>query len=138
MRRPRKTAGFSYAEILVATLLLAVSLVPALQALQGGLLSSSVDRSLTLSHVRLRSKMEDVLARPYAELARAEAEAGGAPSEFSDPMGTPERCLVLIARVDADDADGDGDPATGTDPGLLLVRVQIEGTERAIATLAAE
>lgn len=130
--------GFSYAELLVATLVLTLSMLPAMDALRTGILSSGVDESLTVAHVRLRSKMEEVLAQPYSDLISAEVAAAGGPSAYSDAVGTPNRRLVFLYRYDADDADADGDPTTGTDPGLLGVRVDIETTVQSIATLVAQ
>ncbi|MEE9279935.1 MAG: hypothetical protein V3V67_07145 [Myxococcota bacterium] len=134
----RSQHGFSYAEILLATLLLSVSLLPAVEALRSGLQGSQVNESLTLAQVRLRSKMEEVLAQPFSALAGAESAAAGAASAYSDAVGTPDRRLVFLARYDGDDADGDGDTATGTDPGLLHVRVEIAATPHAVSTLVAE
>ncbi len=130
--------GFSYAELLVATLVLTLSMLPAMDALRTGILGSSVDESLTVAHVRLRSKMEKVLAQPHTDLTSAEVAAAGGPSTYSDAVGTPNRRLVFLYRYDGDDADADGDPTTGTDPGLLGVRVDIEATSHSIATLVAQ
>lgn len=133
----RKRGGFSYVEVLVATVILTLSLVPALNALQTGLLGSGVDESLTQSHVRLRSKMEAVLAKPFTALQSAEAAAAGGASTYSDAIGTPGRRLVFLSRYDGDDADADGDPTTGTDVGLLRVRVELEATPHMLETLVA-
>jgi type II secretory pathway pseudopilin PulG len=130
-----KRGGFSYVEVLVATTILALSLVPALDALQTGLLGSGVDQSLTQSQVRLRSKMEAVLAEPFKALQSAEVAAAGGPSTYSDAIGTPGRRLVLLSRYDGDDADADGDPMTGADVGLLRVRVEIEASPQFVETL---
>ncbi len=129
--------GFSYVEVLVATAILALSLVPALDALQAGLLGSGVGESLTRSHVRLRSKMEAVLAKPFEALESAEVAAAGGPSSYSDAIGTPGRRLVHLSRYDGDNADVDGDPMTGTDVGLLKVRVEIEATPHFLESLVA-
>jgi hypothetical protein len=79
--------------------------------------------------------MEEVLARSFAELAAEEVAAGGAPSAYSDGAGAPDRRLVLLSRYDGDNADGDDDPFTGKDAGLLWVRVEIEGTDHVLETL---
>jgi Tfp pilus assembly protein PilV len=129
--------GFSYVEVLVATVILTLSLVPALDALQTGILGGGVDSSLTQVHVRLRSKMEAVLAKPFTALQSAEVAAASGPSTYSDAVGTPGRRLVFLSRYDGDDADADGDPTTGTDAGLLKVRVELEATPHTLETLVA-
>ncbi len=133
----RRESGFSYAEVLVATLLLAVSLVPALEALQTGILASSIDESLTRLHYHLTSKMEEVLAESFPALEAAEAAAGGAPTSYSDAVASPDRRLVFLSPYDGDNADADDDPSTGTDDGLLLVRVEIEASAHAVESLTA-
>ena len=49
--------------------------------------------------------------------------------------GDASRRLVYVAGYDGDDADGDGDPFTGADDGLLWVEVEIENTSVAVACL---
>jgi hypothetical protein len=42
---------------------------------------------------------------------------------------------VFLSRYDGDNADGDGDPFTGTDGDLIWVRVEIPGTTLDIEAL---
>ncbi len=129
--------GFSYVEVLVATVLIAVCLVPALQALQPALLSTRVREAYTVDHLALRSKMEEVLAEPFAHLAAAEAAAGSylVPTHYSDTITATDGRLisrnVFMAKYDG---DGDGTP----DPGLLMVKVEILGTLYRFFTLASD
>lgn len=134
---PRRggSSGFSYTEVLVASLLLAVSLVPALEALQTATLGSGIHASRVVAHRLLTAKMEEVLAERFASLEAAEVAAGGAPTAYSDPVASPDRRLVYLSRYDGDNADADGDFFTGTDDGLLWVRVEIEGTSLALESL---
>lgn len=72
--------------------------------------------------------MEQLLAEAPASLDAA-AQAAGAPTtptSYSDAPGTPDRRLVFLARYDLDNADGDGNPFTGGDAGLIWVRVAIK------------
>ena len=91
------------AELLVATLVLTLSMLPAMDALRTGILGSGVDESLTVAHVRLRSKMEEVLAQPYTDLTSAEVAAAGGPSTYSDVVGTPtadsSSCIATTATT---------------------------------------
>jgi hypothetical protein len=122
-------------EVLVATVIVAVSLVPALEALQIGILGADVHESRVTLHYHLAGKLEEVLARPFADLAVEAVAAAGSPTAYSDAAGAPDRRLVYLAGYDGDDADGDGDPFTGADPGLLWVRVEIESTPYVLETL---
>lgn len=132
--------GLSYLEVLVAVVLVAAALVPALEALRGGLVGAQVHADLATESYRLTGRMEEVLAEPFATLD-AEALALGSPTTpsavYSDPAGTPGRRLVYLSRYDGDNADGDADPFTGVDGGLLRIRVEIELGSHAVETLRA-
>ena len=138
----QRQAGFSYMELLIATLLIAIMLVPALDAMQSGIQGSGVHTQLAQNQYRMISKMEQTLALPFSELLqRADAVADPKiliPPPFSDAAGTESRRLVFLARYDGDDADGDKDPFTGTDAGLLWLRVTIEDSPRALETVIVE
>lgn len=133
----RFCSGFSYIEVLIATVLVAMSLVPALEALQTGILGSRIYRDAVEQHHHLQARLEKVLAEPMVALEAA-ALAAGSPtvlSSYSEPPGTDRRLLVYLSRYDGDNADGDGNPFTGTDAGLLWVRVEIENTPHSIESL---
>ncbi len=136
--KDRTEAGFSYMEVLVATLLLAISVVPMLEALSGGIQRGDVHRSIVIQTRHLTSHMEQVLAQSFDDLEDAEAAAGGAPSSYSDLPASPDRRLVYLSRYDGDNADADSDPFTGTDDGLLWLRVEIENTPYFMETLTAQ
>ena len=100
-------SGFSYVEVLVSMALMAILLVPALDALTSGVRASAnqfansqfrhVDR-----HLQLRNKMEDVLSRPFSDLY-ADTNASNTPSviaKYSDSVGSPNRRLVALCRFD--------------------------------------
>ncbi len=129
-------------ELLIATLLIAIMLVPALDAMQSGIQGSGIHTQLARNQYRMISKLEQTLALPFAELlAQADLVADPKiliPAPYSDPAGTASRRLVFLARYDGDDADGDKDPFTGTDAGLLWVRVTIEDSPRALETVIVE
>jgi Tfp pilus assembly protein PilV len=63
--------GFSYVEVLVATVLIATALVPALDALQPGIQASQIHHVQTENRYLLTAKMEAVLAEPFADLDAA-------------------------------------------------------------------
>jgi len=134
----RQVHGFSYVEVLVAVILIALTLVPAISAVFGGIQGGDIHEQSAQNHYRITGRLEEVLARPFDEL-QAEADAAGGPGvivpAYSDITGTAQRRLVYLARYDGDNADADGDPYTGVDDGLLWVRVQIENTMEGMETL---
>lgn len=135
----RRQRGVSYVEVIVATLLVVAVLVPALESLPGGLQAARVERGATDLALRAASRMEEVMATDFATLDAAALAAGGPAlaSSLSDAPGTADRRVVYLSRYDADDADADANPFTGTDAGLLWVRVEIENAGHALASLRA-
>lgn len=127
--------GFSYIEVMIATLLIAVTLVPAINSLQTGVKSTGTHRNYLEAHLNLKGKMEDILAQSFSSL---ETEAGNptVPNPtYSDAVGAPDRRLVYLAPYDGDNLDSDDDPFTGGDTGLVWVRVEIEGSAHGLQTL---
>lgn len=129
-------------ELLIATLLIVILLVPALDAMQSGIQGSGVHRQLAENHYRMISKMEQTLALPFADLLeQADLVADPTvliPPPYSDPAGTESRRLVYLARYDGDNADGNDNPFNGTDEGLLWLRVTIEDSPRSLETVIVE
>lgn len=137
MSRHRQ-AGLTLVEVLITIALLAVLLVPAISALQTGVTGSSVHADLAADHYRLTARLEELLAEPFANLEAA-ANAAGSPTvvtSYSDASG-PGRLLVYLSAYDGDNADADDDPFTGTDAGLIWIRVAAEGTVHELQTVRA-
>ncbi|MGI9203364.1 MAG: type II secretion system protein [Woeseiaceae bacterium] len=130
-----KQRGLTLVEILVATLLLAILLVPALNSIQLGFLGADAHSDYSANHYRIVSRLETVLADTFSNLEAAVA-GPSVPSSYSDAGGTPSRIVVYVAAYDADNADTDDDPFTGTDDGVLWVSVSVEGTAQNLVTLA--
>ncbi len=133
----RRTAGFSYVEVVVATLILAIALVPALEALRTGLTAGENTTTRIEDHYHVLGLYEEVQAEAFAKLEAAAVSAGNhtTASSYGDAAGTPRRRLVYLASYDGDDADGDGDPWTGTDDGLLWLRVELEASDLVLESL---
>jgi type II secretory pathway component PulJ len=142
--RISKMAGFSYVEVLISVVLIAIVLVPAMEALQPGMAASGIHEIIAEDHYRLTGKMEEVLAEPFADLDIAAITAGSATTAtaysdvFTYPNGRQINRNVFIAQYDGDNADSDNDPSTGTDTGLLWVQVEIAGTALSLETLVSE
>ena len=140
-RNRHRMAGLTYVEVLIATALIVISLVPALEALTPATQGMSINEAQVVRHYALTALLEDVLAKPFSEL---DAEAvtinnpAVASTTYSDLPAANNRRLVYLSRYDADNADGNGNPFDiGMDAGLLWVRVEIEGTDQAIESLTA-
>ena len=125
--------------MLLAASLVALMLGPAIDALSTGIRAAESNVEQTESHFHLASLVEETLASPFDDLdAEALAVASPAvPTAYSDATGSPRRRLVFLARYDVDDADGDGNPFTGGEDGLLWIRVELENSPMALATLTA-
>src|SRR6266705_1016253 len=129
--RPRQR-GFPYGEILLCVLL-----VPALQPLQSGV-SGGQSPSLAVRQLTLRDKMEQVLAKPFADLYAQTYLAGGnttsANGPFSDPVGAAGRRNVVLYRYDASAGALKPNP---NDTGLVFVSVyyEAEGSANGLNTL---
>lgn len=123
-------------EVLLAVVLVATALIPALDALQSGLLASRLQETLTRQHHQRSARMEGVLAESVPALAAEAVASAGAPSIWSDPPGTRDRLLVYVSLYDADDADGDGNRFTGGESDLVWVRVETEATPHVLESLA--
>ena len=136
-RRKNREQGFTYVEVIVAVILMSLALIPALNAIRQSTAVSKGQQSLIANTYSVFSIMEYILAQPYESLYQAAIAAGGAtnPSSYSDPVATPGRRLVFLALYDGDNADSDNQPLTGGDPGLLWVKVELEGEDMAMESL---
>ena len=141
-----KQQGFAYVEVMIASLLIAVALVPALNAVQTGILATGIHQSLTVQHNQRMQLMETLKAESYDDLLAAANSAtnGATPTSYSDASGVTDRRLVFIALYDADadpftladpDTDGDNDLYTGSTADLLWLRVETEGAAQGLETV---
>lgn len=147
-----RQSGLTYVEVLIATVIIVVALVPALDALHTEMLGTQIYRSSSTEHYAAAARMEELLAEQYGALVSAAAAAGDqlTPSSYSDAPATPNRRLVFLGLYDADNADGDNDSFTVPDPnldgdndpftgfnGLVWVRVAIDGSAATLESLSA-
>lgn len=141
MARPGNMAGLTYVEVLIATVLIVTTLVPALEALQPGIAGTGIHETLVEDHYQLTARLEEVLAEPFADLDAAATAAGNAntPTSYSDVFSYPDGRQVIrnvfLSRYDGDNADTDNDSFTGTDDGLLWLRVELAGSAFSVETL---
>ena len=117
-------AGFSYLEVMVATLLITIALVPMMESLQPGLQGAQIHQDKTEVNFVLGGKLEQVLAESFDDLDAAAAAAGSptTPTGYSD-AGASVPHEVFIWRWDVDNADADDDEFTGGEDDILWLRV---------------
>ena len=135
-KHPQK--GFSYIEVLVAIALIAITLIPAMDALHTGVKGSQIHADETANIFWLGAKVAELKALSYKTLESEAAAAGDANTvvdNLSDAVGSDKRRLVYLALYDGDNADADDDPFTGVDEGLLWIRVEIDGQRHSLETL---
>jgi hypothetical protein len=137
---PRRQTGASYIEVLIASVLIVISLVPMTNAVRGAIDSSAMHEDTAIRHLHMIARLEDVLAEPFSSLEAAATEAGSTsvPTSYSDSNGSVNRRLVYLSLYDGDNADLDGDPFTGVDPGLMWIRTEIEGTLMSVESLVSK
>ena len=139
---PRQSAqlGLSYTEMLLAVVVLAVALVPAIETLDTAFTGAQVSETVIQWQQALATRMEDVRAEPFEDLDAAATAAGSqtVPTTYSDAAGAQDRVLVFLGRYDGDNADADNNPFTGADPGLLWLRVAVENTPYELTTLVGQ
>ena len=144
MNRHRQSAtgkheqGLTYVEVLIATTLIAVTLIPAMEALKPAVQGMSIHEAQTVRHYALTAMLEEILAKPFDELDTEAVTINNpnvASTLYSDLAGSSDRRLVYLSRYDADNADGNGNVFDGTDEGLLWVKVEIEATSQSIEGL---
>lgn len=129
-------SGFSYIEVLVTTALIAACLVPLLQALAPSLFSIGEQQNYIDDYHALRSRLEEILAEPYANLEASAIAAGSGsiPSSYSDAAPVPlsnGRQVLRQVYLSQYDGNGDGTP----DNNLLLVKVELDKTSQNLQTL---
>jgi len=135
----RYQRGVTYIEVMIATVLIALTLIPALDALSPGMQGSALHRQHAEVHYALSGMMEKVLAEPFGSLDAAATAAGSwtVPTSYSDVFSPEITRNVYIWRYDVDDADLDGDVMTGGEDDLLWVRVALADDSQSLQTLLA-
>jgi type II secretory pathway pseudopilin PulG len=130
-----KQGGFSYVEVLLSIILLAILLVPAMQALNSAIAGGSSD--VAARQLNLRNKMEEVLSKPYKLLYDETSKTGGntitsISTSLSDAAGSANRRAVAIYRYDTT-----SNALSASDTGVLFVSVyyEAEGSTNALNTL---
>jgi Tfp pilus assembly protein PilE len=116
--------GFSYVEVLLSVVLIAVLLVPAMQSLNAAISGSS--SNIMAKQLNLRNKMEEALSKPYSTLYADTSVVGGntttsISNSLSDVNGTADRRMVTIYRY-----NNETNTLSVADTGLLYVSVYYE------------
>ncbi len=147
MKQPLiRAQGFSFIEVLVAIVLMAITIIPAMEAIQTGLKGNELHVSVTSQYYALQSRMENMLAEDYDDLLTGAQTAGSnsVATSFSDASGSTDRIIVYLALYDADadpfviadpNTDGDSDVYTGDTSDMMWINVVLENSAYAFETL---
>jgi hypothetical protein len=135
-----RQTGVTYIEVLIASILIVISLVPMTDAVRGAIDGSFEHEEAVVQHLQLTAILEDVLTEPFSSLEEAAITAAGStvPTSYSDNVGSDNRRLIYLSLYDGDNADSDDDPFTGVDQGLMWIKVEIEGTLLSIESLVSK
>lgn len=87
--------GFSFVEILVAVVLLAVCAVPMGEAIRNGIAAASVGADKARELRCMKNTMETILAAPYQTLWEASMKDGG----ISYPLPEDAACADIVRTV---------------------------------------
>ncbi|GHA15243.1 type II secretion system protein [Oceanisphaera arctica] len=135
--RSSSQRGFSYLEALIATFIIGLSLVPAMEALQSGSQGAAINKQQNIDRPLLAGKMEQLLASDYGQLGAAVAGTT-TPSSLSDSVvssdGRSLQRQVYLAFYDGET----GDLFASADTGLLWLRVELAGTAQSLETLVSQ
>ncbi|MGI9262644.1 MAG: pilus assembly FimT family protein [Woeseiaceae bacterium] len=140
VQRCGRQSGVSYLEVLIAMALLAIMLAPMIDALRTASVSTDIHEQDAVQHAHLTAMLEGVLSESFGSLDAAATMAGSESiaTSYSDLPGASDRRLVYLSLYDGDNADADNNPFSGTDPGLMWIRVEIEDTVQAVETLVSQ
>ena len=132
----RHQSGLTYLEVLIATVLIAIALVPMMNSLSSGLQGAGLHKEKVAVLHALTGHLEQVLAEDFHDLDAAATDAGAhtIKTSYSDEAATIPY-LVFLWRYDVDDADNDGDVFTGGEEDLLWVKVATADNSQSFETL---
>ena len=135
--KPRGQRWFAEVEAPVAEVLLAVVLVPALEALGNAARNAPTAAQDDALWMSAANKLREVTGSRFDDLDSAATAAGGQnnASSLSDLGGSTPRVLIYLSRYDGDNADGDDNGFTGVDADLIWVRAAIADTPVSLHTL---
>ena len=132
----KRQSGLSYIELMLATLLISLTLVPMMESLQPGLQATAWHERQSEIHYALTGTMETLLAEPFTDLDAAATAAGDAATATSySNLLAAVPYSVFISRYDVDNADADGDAFTGGENDILWLRVVAVPGGQAYTTL---
>ncbi len=128
--------GFSYVEVLVAVALMAIVAGPLGEALRTALATSRANIDDTAAYYQLLKVTEDTMASNYGTLSALATNPDVVVRTTTTDDGAPIN--IYVSRYDGDNADLDDDPFTGTDDGLLWIKVELDGTAQSFESLKAQ
>lgn len=131
----RRQQGSSYVEVIVAALLLAICLAPAIDSVTNAVREGGTPLRTTRSDILcVKSHLESVMADPYSVLLGASLAAGSLSVASSYSLAATTACPALQVYLAPYDADQLAYP--NIDTGLLLIKVTSLDNTVALSTLA--
>ncbi len=152
----QKVSGFSYTEVLIATILVSISIAPALESLQHNLFVFSEAKDVNNLTYSLTASMEETLAKDFETLLSSAGTVNSrtVPSTLSDSDDSEDRRLVYLGFHDLENADGDHNPLTiqdsnndsdnnpytgsGANIDTIWIKVEIENTAYHLTSLSTQ
>lgn len=129
-----KQGGISFAEALVAMVILAVCLAPALDALSAstrGPAAATSESELACA----KSHLETVMAEPYSSLLRAAMAAGSVTKTTSYSVGVDPVCPAREVFIGRYNPDNTANAFPSADTGLLYLKVSVPNGTASFSTL---
>lgn len=136
-RTARRQYGINYVEVMIATVLLAICLVPALDSVTDAIASRGVAASTTRNDILcVKSHLELVSADPYSALLSAATATGSMAVASSYSALATASCPALQVYLGRYDADNAASPYVMTDTGLVMIKVAIQDNSIVLSALA--
>ena len=135
VRMVRGSPGFSYVEVLVALVLLAIGIVPATDAVRYSLAAPQMAQAAIQSLQCVKNHMEKILAEPYQNLANAAGLITAASTVYSLPADA--QCAARNVYLSFY-TPGPTAGFVAINSGLLYVTVATPGTALTLSTLVAQ
>lgn len=127
--------GISYAETMIAVMILGVCLVPALNALNSGAIGAATVTAPESESLCVKSHLEKVMAEPYSYLVRAANTAGSLDKPTSYSVIADSLCPALQTFIAHYDPDNTLNRFPSADTGLLFMRVATNDGSASFTTL---
>jgi hypothetical protein len=142
-KRTLRECGGGYVEVLVALVIFAVCLGPALNALSASVVAAPAVAASGVDLLCVKSHMEKIMAEPYSSLLSAATAAGtvNAATSYSAAADSPAApapvCPARQTYIARYNPESSTNVFPSSDTGLLLVRVAVPDNTTSFTSLVA-